>query len=124
MRSNINWSFLYCSLYSYCFQYFLLYLWYLSAYLDIYSLIIISEPTYLLERGIIYCFQDSIKRFIYKNIIIKEHKFLYILKKNYVIPSIEQKGMTFDHDFGYTFPVFSSLLKRRELEKEKELEKS
>ena len=24
---------------------------------------------------------------------------------------IEQKGMTFDHDFGYSFPLFSSLLK-------------
>ena len=69
----------------------------------------ISEPTYLLERGIIYCFQGSIKSFIYKNIIIKEHKFFYI-----VIPLMEQKGMTFDHDFGYSFPVYSSLLERRE----------
>ena len=25
---------------------------------------------------------------------------------------IEQKGMTFDHDFGYSFPLFASLLKK------------
>ena len=25
---------------------------------------------------------------------------------------IEQKGMTFDPDFGYSFPLFSSLLKK------------
>ena len=25
---------------------------------------------------------------------------------------IEQKGMTFDYDFGYSFPLFSSLLKK------------
>ena len=25
---------------------------------------------------------------------------------------IEQKGMTFDHDFGYSFPLSSSLLKK------------
>ena len=25
--------------------------------------------------------------------------------------TIEQKGMTFDQDFGYSFPIFSSLLK-------------
>ena len=25
---------------------------------------------------------------------------------------IEQKGMTFDNDFGYSFPLFSSLLKK------------
>ena len=35
---------------------------------------------------------------------------------------IEQKGMTFDHDFGYSFPFFSSLLKKKE-EKENEIEK-
>ena len=27
---------------------------------------------------------------------------------------IEQKGVTFDHDFGYSFPLFSSLLKKEE----------
>ena len=27
---------------------------------------------------------------------------------------IEQKGMTFTHDFGYYFPLFSSHLKKRE----------
>ena len=38
---------------------------------------------------------------------------------------IEQKGMTFDHDIGYSFPNFSSLLKKqREEEKENELAKS
>jgi hypothetical protein len=26
--------------------------------------------------------------------------------------SIEQKGITFDHNFGYSFPLFSSLLKK------------
>ena len=36
---------------------------------------------------------------------------------------IEQKGMPFDHDFGYSFPLFSSHLKKREEEKEKELAK-
>ena len=32
---------------------------------------------------------------------------------------IEQKGMTFDHDFGYSFPPFSSLLKKEERRKGK-----
>ena len=31
--------------------------------------------------------------------------------------------MTFDQDFGYSFPIFSSLLKKREEEKENELGK-
>ena len=26
---------------------------------------------------------------------------------------IEQKGMSFDHDFGYSFALFSSLVKKR-----------
>ena len=30
---------------------------------------------------------------------------------------IKQKGMSFDHNFGYSFPLFSSLLKKREEEK-------
>ena len=30
---------------------------------------------------------------------------------------IEQKGMTFDHDFGYSFILFSSLLKKEERRK-------
>jgi hypothetical protein len=30
--------------------------------------------------------------------------------------TIEQKGMTFDHDFGYSLPLFSSLLKENENE--------
>ena len=32
---------------------------------------------------------------------------------------IEQKGMTFDHDFGYSYPLFTSLLKNREKKKRK-----
>ena len=31
--------------------------------------------------------------------------------------------MTFDHEFGYSIPLFSSLLKKREEEKENELSK-
>jgi len=31
---------------------------------------------------------------------------------------IEQKGMAFDHDFGYSFPLFSSLLKKEGIRKE------
>jgi hypothetical protein len=33
---------------------------------------------------------------------------------------IEQKGMTKNHDFGYSFHLFSSFLKKREEEKENE----
>ena len=33
---------------------------------------------------------------------------------------MEQKGMTFDHDFGYSFPLLSSLIKK---EKENEVAK-
>ena len=33
---------------------------------------------------------------------------------------IEQKGVAFDHDFGYFFPPFSSHLKKREEENENE----
>ena len=32
---------------------------------------------------------------------------------------IEQKGMRFDHDFGYSFLLFSSVLKKREEEKDR-----
>ena len=32
----------------------------------------------------------------------------------------EQKGMTFKHDFGYSLPLFSFLLKKKEEEKENE----
>jgi hypothetical protein len=32
--------------------------------------------------------------------------------------------MAFDHDFGYSFPLFSSLLKKKEEEKKNKLEKS
>ena len=30
---------------------------------------------------------------------------------------IDQKGMNFDHDFGYSIPLFSSLLKKDERRK-------
>ena len=33
---------------------------------------------------------------------------------------IEQKGMTKNHDFVFSLPLFSSLLKKRENEKENE----
>ena len=34
-----------------------------------------------------------------------------------IIQGIEQKGMTFDHYFGYSFPLFSSLLNKEGREK-------
>ena len=37
--------------------------------------------------------------------------------------SIGQKGMTFDHDFGYPFPLFSFFQNKREEEKENEIVK-
>ena len=40
-----------------------------------------------------------------------------------IATSTELKGMTFDHDFGYSFPLFSSFLKKGEKEKENELAK-
>jgi hypothetical protein len=36
---------------------------------------------------------------------------------------IEQKGMTFDHDFVYSFTIFSTLIKKGEEEKEYEVAK-
>ena len=36
---------------------------------------------------------------------------------------IEKKGMPFDHDFCYSFPLFSSLLKKEGREKENEIVK-
>ena len=36
---------------------------------------------------------------------------------------IEQKGMTFDHDFTYSFPLFSSLLKKEGREEENKVAK-
>ena len=38
----------------------------------------------------------------------------------YLTYLIEQKGMNFDHDFDYFFPLFSSLLKKEERRKENE----
>ena len=37
--------------------------------------------------------------------------------KSGFIGLIEQKGMTFDNDFGYSFPLFSSFLKTEGREK-------
>ena len=37
---------------------------------------------------------------------------------------IEQKGMTFDHNFGYSFPLFSSLLKKRGQKKRRMVSKN
>jgi hypothetical protein len=36
---------------------------------------------------------------------------------------IEQKGMTFDHNFGYSFPFSLPSLKKRDEEKENEVAK-
>ena len=66
------------------------------------------------DTGTIILKQAQIKKRCYKEVIILLGTF--ILK-------IEQKGMTFDHDFGYYFPHFSSLLKKKEEEKENELAK-
>ena len=38
---------------------------------------------------------------------------LLVFKNQLLLFKIEQKGMTFDHNFGYSFPLFSSLLKKR-----------
>ena len=52
-------------------------------------------------------------------------KDFYKLKCGFnIFIGIEQKGMTFDHEFGYSFPLFSSLLKKRKEEKEEEKQKS
>ena len=37
---------------------------------------------------------------------------------------IEQKGMTWNHDFGYSFPLFSSLLKKRGKKKRRIISKN
>ena len=42
---------------------------------------------------------------------------------SHFVKKIVQKDVTFDHDSGYSFPLFSSLLKNREEEKENELAK-
>ena len=42
----------------------------------------------------------------------------------HVVHLIEQKGLTFDHNFDYSFLPFSSLLKKGEQEKENEYQKS
>ena len=49
--------------------------------------------------------------------MFKADKYLIIFLPFYInhnsspLKWIEQKGMTFDYDFGYSFPLFSSLLK-------------
>ena len=40
-----------------------------------------------------------------------------------IMKLIEQKGMTFDHNFGYSLPLFFPPKKKREEEKEKERQK-
>ena len=45
-----------------------------------------------------------------------ERKFIFTLL-------IEQKGITFDHDFSYSFPLFSSLLKKEGREKKNQVSK-
>ena len=40
-----------------------------------------------------------------------------------VFKRIEQKGMTFEHDFGYSFPLLSSLLKKGKKKKGEWIEK-
>ena len=60
-------------------------------------------------------------KFIICNILLWNKKLLYLTKNRKQLPiksyelfkscTIEQKGITFDHDFGYSFPTFSSLLK-------------
>ena len=53
----------------------------------------------------------------------KTSKFPFIIETA-VAFKIEQKGMTFDHDFGYLFPLYSFLLtSKREEEKDNELSK-
>ena len=45
------------------------------------------------------------------------------MKKYICFGSIGQKGMTFDHKFGYPFPLFFFLKNKREEEKENEIVK-
>ena len=59
------------------------------------------------------------------SILYNKHAFFISLLRNLInykpmCTKIEQKGMTFDHVFGYSFPLFSSLLKKREEEKDNE----
>ena len=65
---------------------------------------------FILFLGILYKIQNWTK------IIVK-----YRLQANNW--KIEPKGMTFDHDFGYSFPLFSFLLKKGEDEMENEKQK-
>ena len=62
-----------------------------------------------------------IKYFLYinnKNIIELENLSCRTWKFDYNINIIEQKGMPFDHDFGYSCPLSSCPIKKREEEKE------
>ena len=49
-------------------------------------------------------------------------KYIQIVQLN-LVKKIEQKGMTFDHDFGYSFPLSFSLLKKEGREKKNEVAK-
>ena len=56
--------------------------------------------------------------YVAENVVIIYPKTKYFSKNNIIL--IEQKGITFDHDFDYSFPLFSSLLNG---DKENELAK-
>ena len=46
-----------------------------------------------------------------------------LIIRNTVYKLIEQKGMTFDYNFGYYFPLFSSFLKKEGRENENKVAK-
>jgi hypothetical protein len=48
---------------------------------------------------------------------IEKYNIRVYYQRNYVF-WIKQKGMTFDHDFGHSFPLFSSLLNNEGRRKE------
>ena len=64
-----------------------------------------------------YCTESIPSREIEQKSMTFDHDFGYSFH-------IEQKGMPFDHNFGYSFSLFSSLLKESVEEKENELEKN
>ena len=54
-----------------------------------------------------YIYDEIKNTYFYMYIVYKVSLFYWSLKK------IERKGMTFDHNFGHSFVLFSSLLKKR-----------
>ena len=64
----------------------------------------------------------KIKKSYYENVffrdITKSMKYHAGLKTSSILLKIEQKGMTFDHDFGYSLPLLSSLLEKEERRKD------